>query len=189
MSATLLVACAAACTPKAELTVTPRRACVGHPVTIETHTKGKETLTATPLGIGRGADTTRFQLTATHHGDSALSVVDIVSYPGGGTDVMVYLQHAVATGNTVSWTDTLRADEWGNQLRIQTVANRSGVALAVAHGGRTASIDTAGPGSPAFNGLEMGGPWTAVASVTPAAAPTHLGLQIRVACVPSGGTP
>lgn len=188
-SKVLLVMCMVACSPKAELTISPRRACVGDPVRIAARTKGTRTLTATSLGIGPGTDTTRFQLIAVRHGDSAFAIVDILSYPRSGPDVTVYLQHAAASGNTVTWSDTLLADEWGDRLRIQTVANRSGVPMTIAHGGRTVLIDSGGAGSAAFGGLEISGSWEAVATVSPADAATHAELLVHLTCLPSGAAP
>jgi hypothetical protein len=179
----------AACAPKAEMTVTPRRACGDQPIVIQSRTKGTETLTATTIGMGPGADTTRFKVSAVRHGDTAFAETDVIVAAKNGIDVPLFLQHAAASGNGVVWSDTLLHDEWGGQFAIQTLANRSKLPLDITHAGRTATLDSAGSPVSTLQGLPPDGPWSAHAMVSADAAPTHLELALHLTCVPTGPTP
>jgi hypothetical protein len=184
-----------ACHPTAQLTVQPRRLCVGQSAIVSWRTRGRPTLSvaARPDSSHAIPVHTTFVLISVSHGDTARSSFDALYYPASGGDVTLDIATKPYTPDSIIAADSTLQDDWGDHLRIASIASRSDRALRVVHGGRTILLDVGGS-SDAFAGLAYYGLWTMRAATLAGEVmgdprhhpPTDLELDVHLTCGSEG---
>jgi hypothetical protein len=185
-----------ACGPKINaFKVEPRRICAGDTVSITFKTRGQARLLAVRRG-GTMADTTTYIIVAESHGKPAYRMADVVTFSPEAAPALAFNTDTLGKDSLIA-VDTVSAEAWPDQVRLDEVVGESGRDLVVNHAGTQAVVATGDKGNARWRGLPVSGRWEVRSGLLPGevlgdpahAPPGHLNLRIRLRCGANGARP
>jgi hypothetical protein len=185
-----------ACGPKINaFKVEPRRICSGDTVRITFRTRGQPHLLAVRRA-GTMADTTTYIIVAEAHGKRAYRPADVVTFSPEAAPALAFTTDLLSEDSLIA-VDTVSAEAWPDQVRLDEIVGESGRDLVVSHAGTEAVVGAGDQGNAGWRGLPVSGRWEVRSGLLPGevpgdpahAPPGHLNLRIRLRCGVNGARP
>jgi hypothetical protein len=186
-----------ACGPKIKaFNVEPRRICAGDTVSITFKTRGQPRLLAVRR-VGIVPETTRYIILAEAHGKKpAFLTADVVTLSPDSSLALSFPTDLLGEDSLIA-VDTVSAEAWPDQVRLDEIVGDSVRALVVSHADTEALVAAGGQGNASWRGRPVSGRWEVRSGLLPGempgnpahAPPGHLNLRIRLRCGVNEGRP